>query len=230
MSIFGLGLQSWEHIMLLSLGFTGLAAIAVFISTMSVVTLQRRENANTQHEYKEFKLTVDAKVADAKQEGIVAGKQAGDALLKAAKLEKEAQKLKAENLSLQLKIQPRRLSGENIAKLKNSLIGLHPSAIAVISRIFDSEGGDFADDLSNAFQSAGWSTVRENNWTMPNKGVSIATLEGTPIPSELKDKLLAALHSANVKASTITIKNDKRNTISPYFQPNVLYLLIGEKP
>lgn len=216
--------------MLLSLCIAGIVAVVVFIATTSVVVLQRRENAKTKYEYEEFKLKVDVRVADAKQEGITAGKQAGDALFKAASLEKEAQKLKAENLSLQLKIQPRRLSGENSAKLINSLKELQPLAIGVVSRIFDSEGADFADDLSNAFKAANWTSVRQKDWTMSNKGVAIATLEGTFIPSELKDRLLVVLDSADIKASIITIANNQRNTTSAHFQPNVLYLLVGVKP
>jgi hypothetical protein len=43
--IFGFDLHSWEQLMLLSLGLAGLIAITVFVTTASVVILQRRENA-----------------------------------------------------------------------------------------------------------------------------------------------------------------------------------------
>jgi hypothetical protein len=55
--LFGLGLHSWEQLMLSSLGVAGLVAIAVFITTASVVILQRAENAR-----------LTQKLADAKVE------------------------------------------------------------------------------------------------------------------------------------------------------------------
>jgi hypothetical protein len=93
MSIFGLDLHWWEQLMLFSL-------LAVFATTLSVVILQRRENAQTKREYEEYKLTADARVADAKREGIAAGEKAGNAMLRAAELEKEAEELKKGNLTL----------------------------------------------------------------------------------------------------------------------------------
>jgi len=92
--IFGYDLHSWEHAMLLSLLGAGAVAIAVFIATASVVILTRRENAETKAEYAAYKLTVDGKVADAKNEGLKAGKDAGSALLRAAELEKQAEELR----------------------------------------------------------------------------------------------------------------------------------------
>lgn len=111
--------------MLLSLLGAGMIAIAVFIATASVVILTRRENAETKAEYEAYKLTVGGKVADAKNEGIKAGKDAGDALVRAAELEKQAAELRketaalelsaarlqAENLELQKIMLPRRLAG-----------------------------------------------------------------------------------------------------------------------
>jgi hypothetical protein len=76
--------------MLVSLGVTGLAAIAVFLTTASVVILQRHETAEAKRELEEYKLSADGKVADAKKEGIEAGKVAGNAMVRASELEKEA--------------------------------------------------------------------------------------------------------------------------------------------
>jgi hypothetical protein len=227
-SIFGLELTSWEHLMLLSLGIAGLVAVAVFVTTASVVILQRRDNAQTKREYEEYKLTVDAKVAEAKREGIAAGKSAGDALVRAAALEKEAQELKAANLALEARIQPRRLTGENSRRLSEVLSSAPPAAVAVVSRLFDPEGVDFSDDLATAIGNGHWQTARYRSWTRSEKGVFIATVEGTPLPLSVAI-LRAALDAANVKYSVSTISADD-HTMSPWFQPNVLYLLVGAKP
>jgi hypothetical protein len=47
---------------------------------------------------------------------------------------------------------------------------------------------------------------------------------------DLKTALLAALDSANIKATVITIKAAEQNTTSAHFQPNAVYLLVGAKP
>ncbi|WP_316189400.1 hypothetical protein [Bradyrhizobium sp. SZCCHNS1054] len=143
---------------------------------------------------------------------------------------KEVERLHAANLELEAKVQPRRLTGENSAKLADALAKIQPLPIGVVSRLFDPEGADFADDLSQAFNAAHWQSIRQKDWTMSSKGVAIGTFDGTAIPRELADELLAALESVNVKAVIITISKEQQNTTSAHFQPNALYLLIGAKP
>jgi hypothetical protein len=85
--VFGISLHGWEQLMLFSL-------LLVFATTAVVVILQRREAAEATRDLAQYKLTVEGKVADAKKEGIEAGKTAGDALLRAAELEKQAAQLR----------------------------------------------------------------------------------------------------------------------------------------
>lgn len=228
--LFGLELHTWEQWMLGSLGLAALAAFAVVITTTAVVFLTRASAEQAKQELDAYKLTVEGQVADAKTEGIEAGKTAGNALLRAAALEREAQQLKAANLALEIQIQPRRLTGEISTKLSDALSKMAPLPIGIVSRLFDPEGADFADDLANSFAAAHWQAVRQKDWTMSTKGVSIASLEGTVIATELTTALLAALEAANVKATIATIREAERNTTSAHFQPNELYLLIGAKP
>jgi hypothetical protein len=149
---------------------------------------------------------------------------------RAANSESETEKLKAANLVLQAKIQPRRLSGDDSAKITAALSRMQPLPIGVVSRLFDTEGSDFADDLAKAFSDAHWQAVRQRDWTMSNRGAAFATLVGTVIPPELSTALLAALSAGDVKATITTIQQTEQNTTSAHFQPNGLYLLIGAKP
>ena len=226
----GLSLHGWENAMVIFLIVAGFFALIAGAATWAVVRLQRIELAKSQKELNEYKLTVEEKVAEAKTKGIEAGKMAGDALLRAAALEKEAAELKAANLALEAQVQPRRLSGDNSAKLSAALAKMQPLPIAIVSRLFDPEGADFADDLSNAFDKARWQAVRQKDWTMSNRGAALATLEGTSIPPDVATALLAALEAASVKASVTTIPVAQQNTTSAHFQPNALYLLVGAKP
>jgi hypothetical protein len=75
--VLGLDLHSWEQLMLLSLGVAGLIAIVVFITTASVVILQRHETAEANRELEEYKLSVEGKVADAKRKVLKPGKLPG---------------------------------------------------------------------------------------------------------------------------------------------------------
>lgn len=220
----------WNGFMLLSLGLAAFVAVLVVVATTGVVVATKREAAAAEEELRAYRATADGKIADAKSEGIEAGKMAGNALLKAAALEKEAEELRAANLSLQLQVQPRRLSGDSSSKLVEALSKVNPLPIGIVSRMLDPEGADFADDLSAAFAKANWQQVRQRDWTMSNKGVAIATLEGTSIAPDLAKAMVSALAAAHIKATVTTIRQSEQNTTSAHFQPNVLYLLVGAKP
>jgi hypothetical protein len=152
------------------------------------------------------------------------------AMAEAATARENTEKLRAANLALEAQIQPRRLSGQTSAKLIAALSEMQPLPIGIVSRLFDPEGADFANDIASAFTAARWQVVRQSDWTMSNKGVAIATFEGTALAKELAGALIAALGAANIKATTTTILPSQQNTSSAHFQPNVLYLLVGAKP
>jgi len=85
----GLDLNAWEILMVFSL-------VSVGFTTVFVVALTRKEASEIKREYDTYKLTVEAKVADAKLAGVKAGETTGDALVRAAALEKEAARLTKE--------------------------------------------------------------------------------------------------------------------------------------
>jgi hypothetical protein len=149
---------------------------------------------------------------------------------RAAALEKDAQALKAANLSLEARIQPRRISGEIAKRMSNILAQLGRVPIAIVSRLLDSESNDFADDLQKVFVDATWQVVRVRNWTKSDKGVFIASRAGTALPSDLERVIAAALDADATAHKTTTVADNDIGTISPQFEPNVLYLLVGVKP
>jgi hypothetical protein len=92
----GLGLDSWNNIMLFFLAVAAVAAAVVGFSTYATIQLAKQEAADSKREFDAYKLTVEGKVADAKSAGIKAGETAGNALVRAAELEKEAANAKLE--------------------------------------------------------------------------------------------------------------------------------------
>jgi hypothetical protein len=227
----------WNSVMLLSLALAAFVALLVAGATTGAVMSARREAVAAQRDLERYKATVAGQVADAKRAGIEAGEKAGNADLKAARaneraatFEKEAQELKASNLALEVQIQPRRLSGENSKKLADALSKMGSFPIAIVSRMFDPEGSDFADDLNNAFGAGNWHPVRQGDWLMSNRGVAIATFEDTSLPPEFTKTLISALGEAGITATMVTISKENQNTTSAHFQPKTLYLLVGAKP
>jgi hypothetical protein len=142
----------------------------------------------------------------------------------------EFEHLRATNLALEVQIQPRRLNGNDFSKLLEVLTKMPPLPIAIVSRLFDVEGSDFADDIFRVFEKAKWLPVRQRDWTMSNKGVALAALEGTVIPENISVPILEILKGIHINATTVTIQEKNKNTTSASFQPQALYLLIGAKP
>jgi hypothetical protein len=124
---------------------------------------------------------------------------------------------------------PRRLTEELSRKMSSLLTASPSTGVAIVSRLMDGEGGDFADDLASVLKKSHWETARFSNWTRPDKGIFIATVEGTT-PAPEVGALIAALDAANIQHNAVTIGGEDLNRMSPAFQPRVLYLLVGAKP
>jgi hypothetical protein len=150
----GLNLHAWEILMVFFLA-------AFVLSTVFVMALTRKEAAEIKREYETYKLAVDAKVADAKAEGIKAGETVGDALVRAAKLEKDAARLtrEAEEATLEterLKAQVawRHLSPDQQKIIVDDLSG-KTLAIHFDYSQNDPEAMQFSEDLLKAIRGAG---------------------------------------------------------------------------
>jgi hypothetical protein len=67
---------------------------------------------------------------------------------------------------------------------------------------------------------------------MSVKGLFVATAEGTTV--DRTDPSIAGLESAlaaaGIEEQPMVVAATQRATMDPYFQPNVLYVLVGAKP
>jgi hypothetical protein len=61
----GLGLDSWNNIMIASLAFGALAAVIVGVSTYVIIRLQKAEAAATAEEFSRYKLATEKSISDA---------------------------------------------------------------------------------------------------------------------------------------------------------------------
>jgi hypothetical protein len=191
----GLNLHAWEILLVFSLA-------AVAVATVFVVALARKEASEIKREYDTYKLTVDAKVAEARVEGIKAGEAAGNALARAAALEKEAAKLakeaeeaKLETERLKAQVAWRHLSPDQSKLIIGDLYG-KTFAIHFDYSPNDPEAMQFSEDLLKAIKEAGIVTYTHPLVAPPAPpGVIIIGTENDPAYQALK----SALERANVQ-------------------------------
>lgn len=156
----GLSLDGWNNVMLWCLAFVSLAAISVGISQYIIIQLAKQDAAESKSDLDAYKLTVEGKVADAKKEGIAAGKIAGDALVRAAALEKQAAESKERAAKLELELakikQPRLLAEDRLKPLAEKLkpFASTPFDLAVIPG--DPEAAIFGTHIAAMLEIAGW--------------------------------------------------------------------------
>lgn len=169
----------------------GVASAAVVAGTSwKIIKWQGQIQAEKDRYFDTFRLAVAAQVADAKKEGIDAGKAAGGALLKAAeaderaaKLEKEAAGLRLDLAKVKTPLTERRLGSEKAAALTKELTG-SGIRIALIAPSPDREINKFAKEFIPALKAAGvlgvivmGGTIQVNGITAIPNGVNISPTE-----------------------------------------------------
>jgi hypothetical protein len=153
--MFGLGLDSWNNLVVVFLGIGAIAAIIVGISTYAVVRLQKAEAKDASDAFELYKLGVAAQVAEAKKEGIEAGKTAGDALVRAAELEKEAANARLETEKLKKVVAWRVIPPEDGLKLEQAL-SAKPGSVNLRYTDGDPEALFLAIQISQILTKAKW--------------------------------------------------------------------------
>lgn len=154
----GLDLDAWNSLMLWSLGFAALAACAVVVSTAATIKLQKLSGEQTKLEFERYKLGVAAQVADAKREGIQAGEKAGNAMLRAAELEKEAANAQLETEKIKAVVAWRTIPSTNSSDLEKAL-AVKPGAVNLRYTDGDPEALFLAIQFSQILAKANWNVA-----------------------------------------------------------------------
>lgn len=146
--IFGLDLHSWEQGMLWSLGFAALAAIAVVVSTTSMVVLTRAANERTQEEFDRYRLETEGKIADAKRD-------LGLSQERIAELDRSTEELRAANLALEAQIAPRRLDADQMNAIALALKPFAGKRVRLESYVLDVESAVLGKLIQTCLAGAG---------------------------------------------------------------------------
>jgi hypothetical protein len=151
----GLGLDSWNSLLVIFLGIGALAALVVGVSTYAVIRLQKAEAKDATDAFELYKLRVAAQVAEAKKEGIDAGKTAGDALVRAAELEKDAANARLETEKIKKVVAWRIIPPDEVSKLENALVA-KPGSVNLRYMDGDPEALFLAIQISQILTKSRW--------------------------------------------------------------------------
>ena len=216
----------------------GVALLALtFVFGAGALIVNSRLNVIQARELSDFKLKFEGeqqKTALAQKEAAEAKQIAGEferdiafANQKAAEAGKQAEAERLERVKLEAKLLPRRLSGSQIEQL-GKLLQPHPGTIVIVSAITDGESSDLADDFDSAFKAGTWKTLRYKNRITTQRGIQLGTVEGTADGGEVNE-IKRLIGAAGIEVTPTLFKEDDHTT-SPWFEKNVLYLVINHKP
>jgi hypothetical protein len=197
--------------MLWSLAIGGIAALAVFISTTSVVVLQREENAETKNEFERYKTEAgiertksDERIAELKTES----DKARAAIAGAEERAKVAGQRAAEaQLELERMRAPRNLSNEAIERIADKLKSFAGIPFLISMPVNWEAGSRLPGQVFGALHEAGWVYVKSSilpaHPTLPtfslNTGVVGVRVTGDIMKPGFKEALNALEEALNAE-------------------------------
>jgi hypothetical protein len=200
--IFGLPLErALELVNAINVAALWAAAIAgafIAVTAYFIIKWQGEIQSTKDAAFETYKTGVSAKVAEAKQEGIEAGKTAGNALVRAAGLEKEAADARLETERLKQVVAWRSISPEGASELEK-VLAVKPGSVNLRFTDGDPEALFLAIQFSQILSEANWK-IGMGASKLPN-----AILFGIAIPDAPGDDvqtLRGALASARISFSS----------------------------
>jgi len=168
-------------------------------------------------------------LAEASAKGEEARAVAAVANERAAEANEKAETERLARIKLEAKIAPRRLSSEQRRRMVAALSASARHQFTITSRMLDTEGADFALDISAALVESNWHLVFFGKmWTRDIPGVSVGAVEGEPLDSI--SPLSNALDAAGIAHQIVNIANNDTTTIPETFRRGIVTILIGSKP
>jgi hypothetical protein len=221
--MFGLGLDTWNTIMVWFLGIGAAAAVAVGLATFVVIKLQKLEATDAAAEFARYKVETEQKIAEANARANEASARASEADLKLAEYRRQRGSIIQEHAAKFV---------DSIATFKGTKFDMGHASVG-------REQWDFAWQLEPLMAQAGWEFVewsegdnfRKLNWTMELHLYGLANV--TNVSVEFDERGGVDLFKATVALATafkeigIDAVATKSNNASP--NKNIVHLLIGEK-
>lgn len=215
--MFGLGLETWEHLMLASLAFAALAAVAIGLSTYVVVKLQREAARNAAIALDEYKADAGRQIAQAEE-------NAAGANERAAMLEREAASARLEQERLKAQLAWRVIPPAAAERLVGQL-ARKPGSANLQYVASDPEAHALAIQIGNLLGRAEW-RVSIAGVTFPNVVIFGIFLPGT---GGDVDALRAAFSAAAMEYSTQAIRGNSISFGSGSSMDGAAEIVVGSK-
>jgi hypothetical protein len=161
-------------------------------------------------------------IARANERAATAGRQAAEA-------NQVAESERLARVNLQKELQPRRLTTAQKEKV-TSLLRDKPLPIGIMWAMDGTEAADFADDIGDALNKAGWKTYFGTRATHEH-GIQIGTMKGSDLSILMPEieRLKQALSTVGFSSRTTMFDPGDNHSVLK-FEKNVLYLVIDHKP
>lgn len=225
----GLNLHGWEHVMLLSLIFAGIAAVIVAFSTIMVVKLQRLEAKAAEEIFLQYK-------EDAGKEIAAAAVKAAEANARAAEANKIAEGERLARVKIEEKLAPRSITQKQIDGLSKRLKPYSGIAIDILQIGESPEITNFRSLIENPLRAAGLNIFSS---TAVGSGSFTGLSVGVLIDANDSDKaaasaLLSALNAEGVAASDAGVSKREDwpgfTMAPPGANKALIRMYVGSKP
>lgn len=170
-----------------------------------------------------------ARAASAYQQAVLAEINLAHAEQQAAEAKSNAETERLARVQLERDLQPRRLTTAQKEKL-TSLLRDRPLPIGIMWAMDGTEAVDFANDIGDALNKAGWITVFGIRSTLEH-GIEVGTMKGSDLSILMPEieRLKRSLSEVGFSSRTTMLDpQDNQSVLKP--QKNGLYLLIDHKP
>jgi hypothetical protein len=203
--IFGLTSSAWDKTLIASLIIAAIAAIAVGFSTAASIIAHQQETLASEASLDRYKEEAAGRIAEARTAGIEAGKEAGNALLKAGEANKEAARAhqravetelaleqeRVQRLRLEHMVQNRRLTDDQCTAIVGSLVSSKFKTDIWITTVrTDSEALFYANSIVECIKKTGINV--SGPFTTWERAIGISLLQNdnydvTPVAAALKE-------------------------------------------
>ena len=219
--MWGMGLDSWNNVLVLSLSIAAAAAIIVGISTFIVIQLQKQEAIDAKDEFDRYKIEAGKQIAGADARAAEANKQAAQANLELARLK-----------------MPRILNGEQQTRIADKLATFGRKQFDVALLPGDPDASALMPMIEGALAQARWDEIDWADGSAINfqrvgqRSAGLVTVDGLIVQIhaehaaelwEPASALAAALTAEGVPAKA------EPGSGTPNTNPRAIHILIGKK-
>ena len=136
-------------------------AIAAFFTVVTIVSGYMQFKLNERISEKigslaQYQSDAGVQIAVANEKAKEAGRNAADAALRAAQLDRETARLTAENLRLQSQLMWRTLSHREASTIRAAVAPFQGQQVQIVSVMGDADGKQYGQQFAQIFRDAGW--------------------------------------------------------------------------